>query len=87
MIEIKKFSASWCQPCRMLNSVFEGLEKKVDNGVKISYIDIDENQQIAMDYGVRSVPTVVIEKDGMEMSRLTGVRSESTYLNELKSIQ
>jgi thioredoxin-like negative regulator of GroEL len=71
----------------MLQPVFEGLEKKVDNGVKISYIDIDENQQIAMDYGVRSVPTVVIEKDGMEMSRLTGVRSESTYLNELKSIQ
>jgi len=87
MIEIKKFSAQYCAPCRLLQPVFESLEKKVDNGVKISYIDIDENQQIAMDYGVRSVPTVVIEKDGMEMSRLTGVRSESTYLNELKSIQ
>lgn len=86
MIEIKKFEADWCGPCKRLKPVFENLEKKVDSNVKISYIDVDEMKDIATQYGVRSIPTVVFEKNGQEVKRILGAQSELTYLNELKSI-
>lgn len=85
MIEVKKFEAEWCGPCKMLKPVFESLKTKVDNDVRISYIDVDENQDVAVKYGVRSVPTVVIERDGTEVSRIVGARSEVQYLNEISS--
>lgn len=86
MIEIKKFEADWCGPCKMLKPVFQSLEKKLDSNVKISYIDVDENQNLAINYGVRSVPTVVIEKDGTEVNRIMGAQTEQTYLNEIKKL-
>jgi len=62
MIEIKKFEADWCGPCRMLKPTFEKLEESFGNSVKFSYINVDENQDEAAKYSVRSIPTVVIEK-------------------------
>lgn len=85
MITVKKFEAEWCGPCKALKPVFESLKTKVDNDVNISYIDIDRNQQEAVKYGVRSVPTVIIEKNGQEVSRLVGTKPESTYLNEISA--
>ena len=85
MINVIKFFGTWCAPCRMLDPVFESLKTKVDNNVKFSYIDIDEKQELTAKYGVRSVPTVVIEKNGQEVSRLVGVQSESKYLNEINN--
>lgn len=85
MIEVKKFFGTWCAPCRMLDPIIESVKNKVDSNVKFSYIDIDENQQLAQKYGVRSVPTVVIEKNGQEVGRILGVQSEMKYLNEINN--
>ena len=81
MIEIKKFSAEWCGPCRMLKTTFVKLEESLGNSVNFSYIDVDEQSDIAGQYSVRSVPTVVIEKDGVEVQRVVGAQSEMTYTN------
>lgn len=83
MIEIKKFEADWCGPCRMLKPVFQQLESKYGNSVKFSYIDVDKNNEIAQKYSVRGIPLVVIEKDGREVDRFSGVQSEKTYENSL----
>lgn len=83
MIEIKKFEADWCGPCRMLKPVFQQLESKYGNSVKFSYIDVDKNNEIAQKYSVRGIPLVVIEKDGREVGRFSGVQSEKTYENSL----
>jgi thioredoxin 1 len=73
------FSASWCQPCQTLKPVMEQVSKTIP----VTKIDVDTDAQTVSDYGVRSVPTVVLVKDGREVKRFTGVQSLNTYLNPL----
>ena len=86
MVEIKKFEADWCGPCRMLKPTFGKLEEKFGTSVKFSYINVDENQPEAQQYGVRNIPLVVIEKDGEEVERVVGAQSELTYENILNKL-
>ena len=86
MIEIKKFEADWCGPCRMLKPTFQKLEESFGNSVKFSYINVDESQDEAAKYSIRSIPAVVIVKDGAEVNRLVGVQSEMAYSNALNDI-
>jgi thioredoxin 1 len=82
MIEVKKFEASWCGPCRALKPIFENVASKY-NDVNFSYVDVDEQFELASKYGIRSVPTVVIEKNGKEVQRFSGVQSELAYINAI----
>ena len=86
MVEIKKFEAAWCGPCRMLKPTFVKLEESLGNSVKFSYIDIDGNEHLSEQYNVRSVPTVIIEKDGVEVQRFVGVQSELAYKNAINEV-
>jgi len=83
MIQVKKFYATWCGPCKMLTPIMENVKGKFSN-VQFEDIDIDSQFETAQKYFVRSVPTVIIEKDGQEIERLVGVQSEMTYSNILK---
>ena len=87
MIEVKKFEASWCGPRRALKPVFENVSNRFGNGVKFSFIDVDEQFETASKYAVRSVPTVVIEKDGEEVRRFVGVQSEMAYVNAINELK
>jgi len=87
MIEVKKFSATWCQPCKILNPMFERMREKVDKDVKFTYIDIEEDETATQQYGIRSVPTVIIEKDGIEMERFIGLQQEIQYLNAINKLK
>jgi thioredoxin 1 len=82
MIEIKKFSAEWCGPCRMVKTTFNEVKSEV-KGVSFTDIDVDSNQEEAQKYGVRSIPLVVIEKDGVVMQRIQGSQPKSTYINAI----
>jgi thioredoxin 1 len=83
MITVKKFSAIWCQPCRMLAPVFNEQIKPQFSGVKFEDIDVDTNPDEVVKYGVTSVPTVVLVKDGVELQRFTGVQSKLAYTNAI----
>lgn len=67
---IKDFYAEWCPPCKTMEPVIEELAKK---GVTIEKINIDDNMELAQNYGVMSIPTFVIENDGKEVTRFTGI--------------
>ena len=82
MITVKKFSASWCGPCKALKQIFEEVKGGYSN-VKFEDVDVDEQFELASQYGVRSVPTVVIEKNGVEVSRFTGLQSKLAYTNAI----
>jgi thioredoxin len=82
MIEVKKFEATWCGPCKALKPIFENVASKY-NDVNFSYVDVDEQFELAAKYSVRSVPTVIIEKDGKEVQRFSGVLSELSYINAI----
>ena len=73
------FSASWCGPCQTLKPVMEQVSKTIP----VTKIDVDTDAQTVSDYGVRSVPTVILIKDGREVKRFTGVQPLNTYLNPL----
>lgn len=73
------FWATWCAPCRMLAPVIEQLAEKYDGKVAVAKVDIDEQQELAMDFSVQSIPTVILFKDGKPVDTLIGVRPAAAY--------
>ena len=71
MKKVLRFTASWCGPCKMLAKNLESINTEVP----IEVIDIDENQQLAIDYGVRGVPTLVMLDENIEVKRMVGMNS------------
>lgn len=69
MKKLLKFSAAWCGPCQALSNT---LKEKADWGIAIEEIDIDDNLDMAAKYGIRSVPTMIIEEDGAVLKRVSG---------------
>ncbi len=82
MVEVKKFYAEWCGPCKVLTPLMENVKTKFTD-VKFENVDIDSQFEVAQKYFVRSVPTVIIEKNGKEVERFVGVQSELAYINAL----
>ncbi len=72
MKQILYFSAPWCGPCKMFKPVMESLSSELP----IQFIDVDTSPQTAAQYNVRSVPTTVVVKDGMEMGRVVGAKTK-----------
>ena len=69
MVEVKKFYAEWCGPCKVLTPLMENVKTKFSD-VNFENVDIDSQFEIAQKYHVRSVPTVIIEKNGVEVQRM-----------------
>ena len=70
--KVLRFTASWCQPCKMLAKTLEG----ITTDYPIETIDIDENQELSIQYGVRGVPTLVMLEDDVETKRVVGMQTE-----------
>jgi thioredoxin 1 len=82
MVTVKKFSATWCGPCRALAPVINEIKGQFSN-VKFEEYDVDVEVDEVMKYGVTSVPTVIIEKNGVLMERFTGLSSKVAYVNAI----
>jgi thioredoxin 1 len=74
MKEVLKFSASWCGPCQALSTTLKGID---DLGVEIKEIDIDDQLDLAAQYSIRSVPTLVVLQDGAEVRRKSGALNKT----------
>lgn len=72
MLKVLKFSASWCGPCKVLAPIFNEVKATMSD-VSFQEIDVDQNSDLAIKYGIRGVPTIVIEKDGQVVDRKSGV--------------
>ena len=80
------FWATWCGPCRMLGPVLDQVAAEMGDEAVIAKINIDEEQDLAVKFGVRSIPAMFILKDGEIIESFVGVKDKSTLVNSLKSI-
>lgn len=80
------FWAPWCGPCKMISPVIEEISNDYGGKVKICMINVDENTEIAGEYGVMSVPTLVLFKDGREINRLVGATPKVNIIHALDAI-
>lgn len=76
------FYADWCGPCKMMTPVVEELAGELQGKAKVGKINVDENQDLSMEYNVMSIPTLIIFKEGKEAKRFIGVRDKNELLGE-----
>ena len=76
--------AEWCGPCRMMAPVIDTIAEKYASNLKVCKLDADSNQQSASDYEITGLPCCLIFKDGKEVHRVVGFRSEDALVDELK---
>lgn len=80
------FWAEWCAPCRAIAPVLESLSEDFAGRATIAKLDIDSNQQVAMKYGIRSIPTVMLFDKGEIVDTLIGVRPKPDYERSLQKL-
>ena len=85
-LDIKKtmlvdFYATWCGPCRMLSPILDEIRQEVGDDIVIGKVDVDECFDVARTYGVMSVPTLILFKNGEEEKRIIGLKPKQAILD------
>lgn len=81
------FWATWCGPCQMAGPVVDALADDYVDKIKIGKLDVDANPETAAKFGVMSIPTVILFKDGKEIARKVGFAGRPMYETLLKSVE
>jgi thioredoxin 1 len=79
------FWAEWCGPCRMVGPAVEQIGKVMTGKIKVAKLNVDENQEIAMKYGVQSIPSLILFKGGKEVGRTIGAMPKESYLRFIEN--
>jgi thioredoxin 1 len=79
------FWAAWCGPCRLIAPTIDELAKELAGKAVVGKLNVDENQMTAARFGVQSIPTLLIVKNGREAERIVGVQPKGAILSKLQS--
>ena len=80
------FWAEWCGPCRMVGPIIDELATEYDGQVNIGKVDVDANDTIVGQFGVRNIPTVLFFKDGKMVDKVVGAVSKTVFDEKIKSL-
>ncbi|MFB5677065.1 thioredoxin [Paenibacillus terreus] len=81
------FWAPWCGPCKMLAPILEELSTEVGDDLKIAKVNVDENPESASRFGVMSIPTLIVFKDGQPVDKVVGLNSKEALKNMISKHQ
>lgn len=79
------FWAEWCGPCRMVGPIVEELSKEYEGKAVVGKLDVDMNQGVSMEFGIRSIPTLLIFKNGKVVDKIVGAVPKSVLNNKLQA--
>jgi thioredoxin 1 len=85
-IALVDFWAEWCMPCKMMTPILNDVVNEIDDDIKICKLNVDSQHQLASQFGVRSIPTLIILKNGKEVKRFVGVKPKDYLISQLKNI-
>jgi len=80
------FWAEWCAPCKMIAPILDELAGEYDGKVKIAKVNVDENQVLAGQYGIRAIPTLLLFKNGEVTEQIVGLRSKRDFRTKLDAV-
>ncbi|HET7628264.1 MAG TPA: thioredoxin [Bacillales bacterium] len=81
------FWAEWCGPCKMIAPVLEEIDAELSDQVKIVKLDVDENQETAGNFGVMSIPTLILFKDGEVVDKVVGYQPKEALVEVINKHQ
>lgn len=81
------FWADWCMPCKMMAPILNEVAEATNGTATIYKLNVDEQQQVAAQYGIRSIPTMILFKDGKEVERIVGVKPKDSVIASIKKAQ
>ncbi len=84
-VSLVDFWAPWCGPCRMIAPIIEELAEDFEGKATIAKVNTDEEQDVATKYGIRSIPTLLIFKDGEMVDQMVGAASKQAYADKINS--
>ncbi len=83
---IVDFYADWCGPCKMMSPIIDSIAEELEDKIKVGKINTDENINLAGQYGVMSIPTILVIKNGEVAKSFIGVTDKETIISELNNI-
>lgn len=86
-ITLVDFWAPWCMPCKVMAPVLNEIAEEAGSGIQVCKVNVDNYQSIAAEFAVRGIPTMILFRNGKEVTRFVGVKQKNFLLEQIKKIQ